>query len=111
MFDLKHHQECADVNVLSCFPKRDARAILKGVHLDFGHILKSEIKMPNVGWLDFLLLSRGAHGIWERPKYPFKNSLRKKLIYKPLDIALKKESDRQSKTQNLACNVFKIIMF
>lgn len=44
--------------------------------------------MYHIDWLDFLLLSKGAHELWGRPKFPFKDNLRKRLIYKPLDMAL-----------------------
>lgn len=73
---------------------------------------KSEIKGTfNVDWLVFLLLFKGAHGIWGRLEYPFINSFVKKLIYIPLGIALKKESDRKSRIQNFACNMLKLLCF
>lgn len=98
--------------MLPHFLQRSPGVILAEVHFAFGQILKSEIKsIYHVDWLDFLLLSKGAHGIWGRPKYPFKASLGKKLIYKPLDIALKKESDRKSRIQNLAYILLKSIVF
>lgn len=73
---------------------------------------KSEIKGTfNVDWLVFLLLFKGAHGIWGRLEYPFKDSFVKKLIYSPLGIALKKESNRKSRIQNFACNMLKLLCF
>ena len=44
--------------------------------------------------MDSLLLSKVAHGMWGRRKYPLKGGWRKKLIYKHLNIPLKKEYGR-----------------
>lgn len=67
--------------------------------------------MYHIDWLDFLLLSKGAHELWGRTKFPFKDSLRKRLIYKPLDMALKKNLIKISRIQNLAWIMFQIFMF
>lgn len=46
------------------FPKEKPQCFLSGVPFAFGHILRSEIKsMCHIDWLDFLLLSKGEHGV------------------------------------------------
>ena len=73
------------------FPQKSPGLILAGVSFASSETTiseKSEIKGTyNVDWLVFLLVFKGAHGIWGRIEYPFKDRFVRKLIYRPGVVA------------------------